>query len=85
MSLILKVYDMVSMEQAERIAIDFVKKRKSIQSIEVNFVKPSKTKGGWLVKGVYKAAGIPLPYYSGFTVKIDKDGNVAAFSLEESL
>lgn len=71
-----------SNEDAERIAIDFVKKKKNPERITVTSVTPATKQGKWEVKGSY-----PIKIKNGagsekFTIEIDKDGNVFSFKFE---
>jgi len=73
---------MVKMEDAERIAVDFVKKKKNPQSVNVSSVVPSVPADHWEVKGSYP---VQITHGAGsehFTIEIDKEGNVASYKFE---
>jgi hypothetical protein len=67
------------MEEAEKIATEFVKTKKPQQKIEVASVEPKNS--GWLVKGSNSSSTPTGSSSEKWTVEI-KDGNIVSYRFE---
>lgn len=71
---------LVQMKEAEKIAVEFVRKTKGPQNINVNSIEPKDN--GWLLKGSASTSSKDGFYSEKWTITIDTNGKITSYKFE---
>jgi len=72
---------MVSMQDAEKIAEDFIKKKTGSEKVDILSANPLKAESTWIVKGVYTVSINDHKMTFDFDVVMNTAGKITSYNL----